>query len=252
MTNSDIRRLAKHISTNLTDKYALFLTPVLLTCLTLCIMLHQALFLSPEQRLQVNSTLLLKLLEILTLFFTSSASLVLLAVLRRQREAVTFSDSTLIFQKAVFLPFLRVLLAQWICLLPWSIALQILAFYVLASGQNPSSPEMLLANLGLLLVGLAKMYQSYTYRMSIYLLFDQVAAGQPIKAFAIVKASKTIMKGHVWRYLRLDWSFLGWHLLTGLTLGLAGFYTLPYRTTADVVFYQDLLQRYKAMEEQVD
>lgn len=121
MTNYDIRQLAKHISTNLTGRKALFLTPVLLTCLTLCVTLHQALFLSPEQRLQVNSTLLLKLLEILTLFFTSSASLVLLAVVRRQRETVTFSDSTLIFQKAVFLPFLRVLLARWICLLPWSI-----------------------------------------------------------------------------------------------------------------------------------
>lgn len=249
MTNYDIRRLAKHISKQLIGRYALFLTPILLTNLTLATVLHQSLFLTPVQRLQLSSALLPKLLEILTLFFTSSASLVLLAVVRRQREAVRFSDSTLIFQKAVFIPFLRVLMARWIYLLPWSIALQLLILYLNTFQNDLNNPNALLAVLGIVVVGLVKAYQNYTYSMSVFLLFEQVASGQPIKAFDIVKASKVIMKGHVWRYIRLDWSFLGWHLLTGLTFGLAGFYTLPYRTSADVIFYQNLIQRYKALED---
>ncbi|MDV5116728.1 DUF975 family protein, partial [Streptococcus pasteurianus] len=40
----------------------------------------------------------------------------------------------------------------------------------------------------------------------------------------------------------LQFSFIGWYILTGITCGLLYFYTLPYITTANLFFYEDLLE----------
>ena len=48
------------------------------------------------------------------------------------------------------------------------------------------------------------------------------------------------MKGHKWQLFLLDLSFVGWMLLSVLTLGIALFYAWPYYQAARAEFYQQI------------
>jgi Predicted integral membrane protein len=52
-----------------------------------------------------------------------------------------------------------------------------------------------------------------------------------------VKESMRIMNGHKMDLLIFNLSFIGWHILTGLTLGLASLYVVPYMHVATAKFY---------------
>lgn len=79
--------------------------------------------------------------------------------------------------------------------------------------------------------------KSYEYRMIPYLLAenpDMTAA----EAFA---ESKRMMDGQKWNAFVLDLSFIGWYLLTALTLGILGvFFTNPYKYQTDAALYEAL------------
>lgn len=55
-----------------------------------------------------------------------------------------------------------------------------------------------------------------------------------------IKQSWNLMKGHIWRYLVLDLSFLGWILLAMLTCGILMYWVTPYMTMTFLNFYYDL------------
>ena len=58
------------------------------------------------------------------------------------------------------------------------------------------------------------------------------------EAFA---ASRELMRGNKWRAFVLQLSFIGWHLLGTLTLGLVDIlYVNPYVNLTEAVFYQTL------------
>ena len=58
-----------------------------------------------------------------------------------------------------------------------------------------------------------------------------------------------MMRGNKWRLFCLDFSFIGWILLSILTFGILLFWIMPYMQTARAEFYQDLLaQEYAARE----
>ena len=79
----------------------------------------------------------------------------------------------------------------------------------------------------------------YAYRMAFFLKADhpEWSAG---KALA---ESKRMMKGHKWRLMCLDASFIGWLLLVIFTFGLATLFVSPYMGVANAAFYEDLLDR---------
>ncbi len=53
--------------------------------------------------------------------------------------------------------------------------------------------------------------------------------------------SRDMMRGNKWRAFVLDLSFLGWHLLSLITIGLAGiFYVFPYRNMTNAALYEFL------------
>ena len=54
------------------------------------------------------------------------------------------------------------------------------------------------------------------------------------------KTSWNMMKGHKWEYFVFLLSFLGWFILCGLTLGILYVWILPYFTTANIMWYQEL------------
>ncbi|MGT2845895.1 DUF975 family protein [Streptococcus massiliensis] len=80
----------------------------------------------------------------------------------------------------------------------------------------------------------------YAYSQTEWVLYDQIAEGRYAGSLEVIRESKQLMKGYKWKRFKLDFSFIGWYILTGLTLGLVGIYVIPYQTLAATVFYEEL------------
>lgn len=78
---------------------------------------------------------------------------------------------------------------------------------------------------------------AYSYRMSYYIMLDNPA----ISPDDARKSSIEMMNGNKWRLFCLDFSFIGWYLLSALTFGILAFWVIPYHQTACAAFYQSLL-----------
>ena len=80
-------------------------------------------------------------------------------------------------------------------------------------------------------------YKAYQYRMIPYLLADDPTMTKD-RAFA---ESKRLMDGQKWNAFVLDLSFLGWNILSALTLGILGvFYVTPYQVQTNAALYEKL------------
>ena len=80
-------------------------------------------------------------------------------------------------------------------------------------------------------------YKSYEYRMIPYLMaeYPQMSKEQAFYA------SRFLMQGNKGRAFLLDLSFIGWWLLSGVTLGLVGvFYANPYYVSTCAALYEAL------------
>lgn len=79
--------------------------------------------------------------------------------------------------------------------------------------------------------------KSYEYRMIPYLLAEDPQMTKE-QAFA---ESRRMMRGQKWRAFVLDLSFLGWNILSVLTLGILGiFYVQPYMDATHAALYEML------------
>ncbi len=54
------------------------------------------------------------------------------------------------------------------------------------------------------------------------------------------KLSKEMMNGHKWEYFVFQLSFILWILGTEVTFGILGIWAVPYMTTANVMWYEEL------------
>lgn len=79
--------------------------------------------------------------------------------------------------------------------------------------------------------------KAYSYAMTPYILADE----PQLKNNAAIEKSMRMMRGHKMDLFLLDLSFIGWFLLSCLTLGLGFLLLFPYWQTARAHFYQDLL-----------
>lgn len=76
--------------------------------------------------------------------------------------------------------------------------------------------------------------KSYEYRMIPYILSENPEVSRK-RAFEI---SKQMMKGNKWDTFVLDLSFIGWQILSGLTIGILGiFYVNPYVESTNAELY---------------
>lgn len=75
-----------------------------------------------------------------------------------------------------------------------------------------------------------------SYSQSFYILNENPGMS-PLNA---IEQSKTMMKGHRFRYFLLGLSFLGWILLSVVTVGIALVWVVPYMQTTFANFYADL------------
>lgn len=78
--------------------------------------------------------------------------------------------------------------------------------------------------------------KSLSYSMSYYILRDNPGMTHSQAR----KASMVMMEGHKWRLFCLQFSFIGWMLLSGLTFGILLFWVAPYMQTATAAFYESL------------
>ncbi len=85
--------------------------------------------------------------------------------------------------------------------------------------------------------------KAIAYSMVPYLLGDKKY--NDLKTMEILKKSEEIMNGHKADYFMLQLSFIGWHLLAILTLGLLEIWIAPYQTTATTKFLYELKLAYE-------
>jgi len=83
--------------------------------------------------------------------------------------------------------------------------------------------------------------KSFEYRLIPYIL----AENPQISRKEAFRLSKEIMHGHKWESFVLDLSFLGWNILSAITLGIVGiFWSNPYKEATYAEYYIALCQNH--------
>lgn len=77
---------------------------------------------------------------------------------------------------------------------------------------------------------------SYSYAMTSYILAEHPEMA-PSEA---IERSKEMMSGNRWRLFCLQFSFIGWDILSSLTLGIGNLWLTPYKQAATAAFYRDV------------
>lgn len=77
--------------------------------------------------------------------------------------------------------------------------------------------------------------KSYAYSMTMFLK----SKNPEMKAGEVIGLSQSIMYGRKWKLFCLDLSFIGWMLLSILTLGIGLIFLIPYISASRVAFFED-------------
>jgi uncharacterized membrane protein len=75
-----------------------------------------------------------------------------------------------------------------------------------------------------------------SYSQTFYILADDGS----IRARDAIKKSKKMMYGYKWKYVCLGFRFIGWFLLSILTLGIGFLWLFPYMQVSMAKFYDDI------------
>ena len=117
------------------------------------------------------------------------------------------------------------------------IILALLPFITIAIGNSIFS---IIATILIILLYIYTIFLCYKitleYSQAIYVFTDEPEMGTK---YALEK-SKELMEGHKIELLILQLSFIGWGLLTGLTLGILLLYVQPYMSTTLAAYYDAL------------
>lgn len=94
----------------------------------------------------------------------------------------------------------------------------------------------IIITIGMLLLVVPGIIFALMYSQIYYILADK----PNISIIECLKESSRIMKGHKIELFILELSFIGWIVLTIVTLGVAGLYYLPYYNTTLAKFYLEV------------
>lgn len=78
--------------------------------------------------------------------------------------------------------------------------------------------------------------KGYSYAMTFYILKEH----PEMTATEAITESRRIMLGNKWRLFCLDFSFIGWYLLSCLTFGILLIWVMPYHEAAHAAFYDSI------------
>ena len=77
---------------------------------------------------------------------------------------------------------------------------------------------------------------NYSYAMAAYIMVEN----PHMSASDCIKASKELMQGNRWRFFCMQFSFIGWILLSVLTCGIGFFFVNPYMEAVNAAFYREI------------
>ena len=78
---------------------------------------------------------------------------------------------------------------------------------------------------------------AYSYALAPYIL----AENPDMTPTEAITRSKEIMYGNRWRLFCLNFSFIGWNILSVFTLGILSFWIEPWRNASVAAFYRSLV-----------
>lgn len=243
MTNKDIRQEARQLLTRVSTKRYIFAVPLLI------LPLANGLVQIDSRDLGLSLTALS--LQILLGLFLVSAALTMLDIWRGEKMQANFTDSTRSFSRQFIGKLILVeLVGTLYFLLPYLLVVGLGIGLIL--GLTPLIPDLSTGNQWAiiisisitLLIGLATLLPLYyAFKQTTYVLYDQVQNGNYRNPHHVLMTSYRLMKGHRKQAFLLDLSFIGWSLLTPITLGLVMIYSLPYYTSATAIFYDNLIKQ---------
>lgn len=248
MKASETRRKAREFLKTLSGKYQLFIVPIILAILAVSISYKETYTYNGTEFSITESVP--GIISILLALFLASASYAVLDVMRHKADHVEVGDNMRVFSNELFGKYVITAIVKWFYIFLWSL-LAFVGMILLVSGATAASSKdsnvgLFVALLGfvLMIAGfILSIIKQYSYAMTTFVLYDAVADGTYDGPNSVISKSKELMNGNKWRYFCLQFSFIGWYILTGLTCGLLHFYTLPYTTTATLYFYEDLLDK---------
>ncbi len=82
--------------------------------------------------------------------------------------------------------------------------------------------------------------KGFAYSQAFFIYKDAVDQGKPISYLEAITQSREMMNGHKMDYFVLLLSFIGWQLLTGLTMGILSLWVTPYYQLSLTNFYVQL------------
>jgi uncharacterized membrane protein len=91
----------------------------------------------------------------------------------------------------------------------------------------------------LIIPGIVK---SFSYAMVPYILQDE---DYEVFSTDAITLSREMMDGYKGKLFMLYLSFIGWFILTALTLGILALYVQPYLKQSEAIFYQDVKSAFK-------
>ena len=272
MNLSEIRAQARTIRNQTNGIFSLFAIPTLVTILST--------YLSPNRhleeiipQLEINQAFVVifgrqifpQIVEFIIALLFLSASFSMIEVVRNKRDTVGFMDIGRIFSAELFSPIFITQLTKSILLLLWNSISLVGSFFLIFSsykvlaiyGKISDVPQLTAASpeveqivsyapmmfLGTLIVltGTAVfLMANYAYSQTDFILYDQLSTGTYQGPWQVLVQSRRMMKGYKWKRFLLDLSFIGWYILIGITLGIAGVVAYPYITTARALFYENL------------
>ena len=111
-------------------------------------------------------------------------------------------------------------------------------------GMVLSTIYIFLWTLLLIIPGIIK---SYSYALTPYILVEHLE----MSANEAIEESMRLMDGHKFDLFYLQLSFIGWAILSILSLGLGFFWLIPYQMTAQAAFYRDIKNEAMPLQDNV-
>ncbi|WP_288622997.1 DUF975 family protein [uncultured Streptococcus sp.] len=249
MKASETRQKAREFLKTLSGKYQLFIVSIVLAILTISISYRQAIFTTSNGTEFSITESVPSIIGILSALFLASASYAVLDAIRLKRDHVEVGDNMIVFSNALFGKYVLTAILKWLFLFLWSLIAGV-GLFIFIFGLTYEAVYNFDAGWIIMIIGLIAMIagvvlviiKTYSYAMTTYILYDDVQNDTYEGPRSVIRKSKELMNGNKWRFFCLQFSFIGWNILTGMTFGLLYFYTLPYIATADLFFYENLLE----------
>lgn len=249
MKASETRRKAREFLKTLSGKYQLFIVSIVLAILTISVTYRETIFTTSDGTEFSITESVPSIIGILSALFLASASYAVLDVIRHKRDHVEVGDNMIVFSNELFGKYVLTAILKWLFIFLWSLIAGV-GIFIFAIGAAYAAIDDSAAGWVIVIIGLITMIagfvlaiiKNYSYAMTTYILYDDVQNDTYEGPRSVIRKSKELMNGNKWRFFCLQFSFIGWYILTGITCGLLYFYTLPYMTTADLFFYENLLE----------